>query len=260
VSDDFLGYALYEHHVDDCAHEIIESALSGSHSCEFLACLNPHSYAVARDDKEFRRALGGARWLVADGVGIVLGARLLGLRKLNRTPGPDVFFAVMARMNSRGGGSVFFLGSSEDTLDKIEIRVRETWPNIRVCGAYSPPFKSELSPSDTSSMIAAINKASPDLLWVGMTAPKQEKWLSQNRDRLQVGAAGAIGAAFDFFAGTVKRPPSIIRNLGLEWLFRLIKEPTRLWRRTLFSAPIYFKDIIFVIARQGLKGTGMKGQ
>jgi N-acetylglucosaminyldiphosphoundecaprenol N-acetyl-beta-D-mannosaminyltransferase len=92
-------------------------------------------------------------------------------------------------------------------------------------------------------MIAAVNAVRPDVLWVGMTAPKQEKWLAKHRVDLDVGVAGAVGAAFDFFAGTVKRSPRMFRELGLEWLPRLIQQPLRLWRRIFISVPVFFAEV-----------------
>ncbi|WP_284123835.1 WecB/TagA/CpsF family glycosyltransferase [Parerythrobacter aestuarii] len=214
------------------------AALDGNRSCAMMACLNPHSFVVAEQDEQFRAALKSAEWLLPDGAGIVWAARRLGDKTVSRITGPDTFLAVMERLDAKSG-SVFFLGSSEAVLAKVRDQVALHYPNVTVAGTYSPPFKAEFTQDDNQAMIDAINAAKPDVLWVGMTAPKQEKWLARHSHDLNVGAAGAIGAAFDFFAGTVKRSPPIFRSLGLEWLPRLVQQPRRLWRRIFVSGPIF---------------------
>ena len=136
----------------------------------------------------------------------------------------------MAGLNARGG-KCFFLGSSEVVLGKIRERAARDYPAIEV-ETYSPPFKREFSPEDDRAMIDAVNAADPDLLWIGMTAPKQEKWAYSHWDQLDIHChCGTIGAVFDFYAGTVRRAPLWMQKAGLEWLYRLASEPRRLWRR-----------------------------
>lgn len=223
--------------------QVISKALNTKGSgCVWLACLNPHSYAVARKDKEFRNALLGAEWLVPDGIGIVIASRLLGHRLRARVTGFDVFDCVMRILNE-SHGSAFFLGSTLETLDLISNRLATEFPNVRLAGVYSPPFKTEFSEDDNAEMISAIALSNPDVLWVGLTAPKQEKWISENRHRLPVKFAGAIGAVFDFYAGTVKRSHPLFQKAGFEWLPRLLQQPLRLWRRMFVSAPIFLFDV-----------------
>ena len=141
------------------------------------------------------------------------------------------------------GFSYFFLGSTDETLQKVEQKLSLDYPNISFSGAYSPPYKPEFSEADNQAMIEAINAVKPDVLWVGMTAPKQEKWIFQNRDKLDVKFIGAIGAVFDFYVGNVKRSHPIFLNLGLEWLPRLLQEPKRLWRRNFVSSPLFLAKV-----------------
>lgn len=239
---DFMGYKIFAGDIDACASEMAAEAASGRRDCRTMACLNPHSYVMARDDPDFRAALRGVDWLLPDGAGVVIAARHLDLPIPQRVTGPDTFLAVMARLDA-SGGSVFFLGASEETLVKIRRRMAAEYPGAVLAGTYSPPYKPNFSETDNAEMIAAVNVAQPDVLWVGMTAPKQELWLATHRGELDVGVAGAIGAAFDFFAGTVQRSPAIFRMLGLEWLPRLVQQPRRLWRRMLISAPIFLADV-----------------
>ena len=124
-----------------------------------------------------------------------------------------------------------FLGSSQKVLSLIHKRATTDFPNLDVL-TYSPPFKAEFSDEDSRAMIQAINMAKPDLLWIGMTAPKQEKWVFGHWDKLNIHChCGTIGAVFDFYAGTVRRAPAWWQRHSLEWLFRLLKEPKRMWRR-----------------------------
>lgn len=210
---------------------------------QWLACLNPHSYAAARADHIFSGALHAAKWLIPDGVGVVIASRLLGGSIEKRVTGFDIFAKVMAQLDTIGG-RVFFLGSSEKTLGMIRDKVAQDYPNIQIAGTYSPPFKPEFSSQDSDSMIAAVNAAQADILWVGMTAPKQELWIHENLPRLEVRFAGAIGAVFDFYTGQVKRSHPVFQRLGLEWLPRLVAQPSRLWRRMFISAPIFVADVL----------------
>lgn len=183
--------------------------------------------------------MNAADWLIPDGVGVVLASRTLGGRIRQRVSGPDMFYGVHDLMQKSENYSVFFLGSSEDTLAEICRRMSMDWPNIRVAGTYSPPFKPDFSDDDVERMVASVNAVSPDVLWVGLTAPKQEELVNRILPQLNVRFAGAVGAIFDFYAGKVKRSHPVFRRLGLEWLPRLLHEPRRLWRRMFVSAPIF---------------------
>lgn len=210
----------------------------------WLACLNPHSFVVAQKDQAFSNALQSATYLIPDGIGIVLASMISDRKIRSRVTGADVFFGLHERMNSQGGGKIFFLGSSSHTLRKIEARMSRDFPNLRVVGVYSPPFVSEFSKLDSEKMLQLVNEASPDILWVAMTAPKQEKWIMENLDGIDSCFVGAVGAVFDFYSGEVVRSSHMFMRLGLEWLPRLVREPKRLWRRTFISAPLFIWMII----------------
>lgn len=117
-------------------------------------------------------------------------------------------------------------------------------PKIQLAGTCSPPFKESFSAEDIDAMIASVNAANADILWVGLSAPKQEKWIYENRDRLNVKFIGAVGAVFDFYAGNVRRSPPIFQKMGLEWLPRLLQQPRRLWRRMFVSAPVFVWHVL----------------
>jgi N-acetylglucosaminyldiphosphoundecaprenol N-acetyl-beta-D-mannosaminyltransferase len=218
--------------------------LDGNTYGRYLACANPHSLEVARRDELFHRALRSADLLIPDGVGIVLASRINGGNIRQRVTGSDIFHAVNTALNERKGASVFFLGSTPGTLAKIRDRLARDYPAVRVAGVLSPTFRQAFSESETGEMLEAVNAAKPDALWVGMTAPKQEKWIYQNRSRLQARFIGAIGAVFDFYTGNVKRSHPLFQRMGLEWLPRLLQEPRRLWRRNFVSNPSFLLRVI----------------
>ena len=199
-----------------------------------FSCANPHSLVVARGDPEFRRALEAASTVVADGVGCKWAAALTGIAIGPRITGSDFFVAVMSALD-RPGGRIFFFGSRDEVLGKLVDRVTRNFPHLTVT-TLSPPFR-PWSEEENAAMIGSIREFAPDVLWVGMTAPKQEKWVARNVDQLNVPVIGSIGAVFDYYAGVTQRAPPWVCKLGLEWLYRLPREPRRLWRRTLVSAP-----------------------
>lgn len=194
--------------------------------------INAFSYDNARKDVLFSEALQKGDVLIPDGISIVKACRFLNAKSQpkERIAGWDLFVYEMEKLN-RVGGKVMFLGSSDAVLNLIRQRVAEKYPKIEV-DTYSPPYKPVFSDEENEAMISAINQSNPDLLWIGMTAPKQEKWAYTHLDRLDVHChIGTIGAVFDFFAGTVKRAPERWQRAGLEWLYRLLSEPRRMWRR-----------------------------
>lgn len=201
-----------------------------------FACANPHSLVVAQQDEDFHSALNHVDFVVADGIGASLMARFVGIRIGPRITGTDYFYGVLSELQQRGQGRVFFIGSSQQVLDRIAKRFAVDFPSLTLCGALSPPFGT-WSEMENHRMVEVINEAKPDVLWVGMTAPKQEKWVEINRRQLTAPVIGSIGAVFDFYAGTYSRAPKWVCDIGLEWAYRLILEPRRMWRRNFVSAP-----------------------
>jgi len=207
--------------------------------------LNPHSYASAKKDNFFAEALKKSDIVLPDGSGIVLAARLLNKIKIKKISGADLQDHLLCVLN-KNNGSVFYMGSTPQTLDLLKAKILKNFPNIKV-GTYSPPFKPVFSQEDNDLIIEEINSFSPDVLFIGMTAPKQEKWLHQNKGRLNFKIASCIGAAFDFYAGTVIRASKFWINLHLEWLIRFMHEPKRLFRRNFISTPLFLTDLFLYI-------------
>ena len=206
--------------------------------------INAHSYNTAQKDALFAEALKNGDYLIPDGASIVKACRWIKARSnpKERIAGWDLFEFEMERLN-KTGGTCFFMGSSEKVLALIRRRAADVYPNITV-KTYSPPYKPEFSEADNKAIIDAINASRPDLLWIGMTAPKQEKWVYSHWDELDIRChCGTIGAVFDFFAGTSRRAPLWWQRHSLEWLYRLLKEPRRMWRRYIIGNALFIWNV-----------------
>lgn len=232
----FLHYNISARGIEGDARAALDM-IKAKEKQKVVDTINAHSTCVAQDDKQFREALQKANLLIPDGQSVVLAARLLGHHVPQRVSGYDFFQKVSTIADEEGGISVFFLGSSEEVLEKISTRLSKEYPNIRIAGTLSPPFKPEFTEEDNIALCAKVTEAKPDILWVGLTAPKQEKWIEGNKDRLDVGFSAAIGAVFDFYAGTKKRAPVWAQKWGLEWAHRFCSEPKRVWQRYLINNP-----------------------
>jgi len=217
--------------------------------------INAHSYNTARKDSLFAEALTNGDVLLPDGVSIVMACKWIKAKSLpkERIAGWDLFAFEMEKLEreseelrtkSEESKIVMFMGSSQKVLDLIVKRAAEVYPHLKVV-TYSPPYKPEFTDEDNKAIIDAIHAANPDLLWIGMTAPKQEKWTYSHWKELNIHChVGSIGAVFDFFAGTVKRAPMWWQDHGLEWLYRLLKEPKRMWRRYIIGNALFLWNMV----------------
>ena len=212
--------------------------------------VNAHSFNTAKKDQLFADALTNGDVLIPDGVSIVKACKWIKTKSQpkERIAGWDLFFFEMNKAEKLGVKNeeqgadkpvVMFMGSSQKVLDLIVKRAAVDYPHLKVV-TYSPPYKPEFSDEDNKAIIDAINAANPDLLWIGMTAPKQEKWTYSHWNELNIHChVGTIGAVFDFFAGSVERAPILWQDHGLEWLYRLMKEPKRMWRRYIIGNTLF---------------------
>ena len=225
-------------------HKVFKSSLDNIDfkKNKIINTINPHSYCVSKQDKAFEKALKTSDILLPDGVGIVWAEKFLNKTIIKKIAGYDLFLFLMQQLEKEKG-CVFFLGASNDTLNKIQSKCKKDFPNVMI-GSYSPPYKSVFSDKDSKAMCVAVNTSKPDVLFVGMTAPKQEKWVHKFQDQLQVRNICSIGAVFDFYAGNIERSSDFWINLGLEWLPRLLKEPKRLFYRNFVSTPKFILEVI----------------
>ena len=204
--------------------------------------INPHSYCVSKQDLDFEKALKTSDVLLPDGIGIVWAAKIINGKNIYKIAGFDFFIYTM-RYLDKTKGSCFFLGASEKTLEAITQKVAYEFPNVKF-STFSPPYSSVFTEEESSLMCQKVNAIGPEIVFIGMTAPKQEKWSYQYKDFLDSKIICSIGAVFDFYAGSVKRPSQFWIKMGLEWLPRFFKEPKRLARRNLISTPKFILEVI----------------
>ena len=206
----------------------LENILLDNVYVKTLNTISPNSYGISTKDPLFKAALKNSDYLVLDGVYFALASILLKGKNIRKNQGPDVFYHFMKRMNEQSG-KVFFLGSSEKILEKIKTKVSIEYANILV-DTYSPPYKQDFSEVDNQKMIEAINSFTPDVLFIGMTCPKQEKWAYQHKLQLNTKLICCVGAVFDWYAGNQKEIHPLWWKLRLAWLKRTIDRPEILKR------------------------------
>jgi N-acetylglucosaminyldiphosphoundecaprenol N-acetyl-beta-D-mannosaminyltransferase len=211
--------------------------------CAAIATISPNSYGISTKDPEFRAALAAADYLVLDGVYFGLAGLLLEHRAIKPNQGPEVFSFFIRKLDALGGRA-FFLGSSEETLAKIKGKAAKDYPNVAV-DTFSPPFKLAFDAEDDRLMLERINAFRPDVVFVGMTAPKQEKWVHKNRDKLNAKLAISIGAVFDWYAGNEKQVAPIWWKLKLGWLVRTVHRPEILKRYPAIA--IFFWHLLLAV-------------
>ncbi|HNY26112.1 MAG TPA: WecB/TagA/CpsF family glycosyltransferase [Candidatus Sumerlaeota bacterium] len=199
----------------------------------WLAITNPHSVMTCHRDPAMWDATVEAGMVLPDGVGITLAARILGYPHRGRVTGPTLMLR-LCDWGREKGYRHFFYGGAPGVAEELAARLTERFPGLQVAGTYCPPFR-PLAPEEDEEVVRLINAACPDIVWVGLGAPKQEKWIAKHRDRLMAPVCVGVGAAFDFHSGRVPWAPAWIRRAGLEWGIRLVLEPRRMWRRNVDS-------------------------
>jgi len=214
--------------------------------CKVINTISPNSYGITTKDEEFKNALKTSDFLVLDGVYFALASLILQGKNIKRNQGPDVFYYFMKRLNEEKG-KVYFLGSTENTLLKIKDRAKTEYPHIR-CETYSPPFKPEFTAEENNRMVEAINAFNADVLFVGMTCPKQEKWAIKNRDSINAGLIVCIGNVFDWYAGTQKAIRPIWFKLRVGWLVRIFLRP-EVFKRNIGNQMLFFWHVIQVFLK-----------
>lgn len=203
--------------------------------------INAHSYIVAKKDGDFKRALIKSTILLPDGEGIVFMIRRLLKKKIKKIAGADIHDFLLSHAN-KNNLKCFYLGSSNEVLNILETKISIQYPNITI-KTLSPPFKEKFSEKENSEMHSSINYFSPDILFIGMTAPKQEKWIDDNKEFINFKFATSIGAVFDFIAKTKRRAPNWMIRIKLEWFFRALTS-WRLTKRYLYSNPLFLIEIL----------------
>jgi N-acetylglucosaminyldiphosphoundecaprenol N-acetyl-beta-D-mannosaminyltransferase len=203
--------------------------------------INAHSFMVAKKDYSFKKALIKSDILLPDGEGIVLMAKYLKKRKVKKIAGADIHDYLLG-ISQKEQLRCFYIGSSQNTLNLMEKKLNSLYNHVAF-GFFSPPFKQEFSSDDDKVMIEKINTFKPNILFVGMTAPKQEKWVFDNKDKINANVICSIGAVFDFIAETKKRAPQWVIDIKMEWFYRSLTA-WRLTKRYLYSTPLFLFEIL----------------
>lgn len=215
----------------------------------YVCFTNVHGVVTGREDPAFRDITNGSFMSVADGKPVFWVGRSRSRGAMGHVPGPDFFDRALQRFASRRH---FLYGSSPEVLARLETALRARIPDLQICGSISPPFRT-LTEDERQAHLREIRESGAEFVWVSLGAPKQERWMAQNWTDLRPALLYGVGAAFDFHAGTVRRAPPVMRALGLEWLYRLLQEPRRLWRRYLRTNLLFSAYLTGELLRGGAK-------
>lgn len=215
----------------------------------FVCFRDVHGVMLARHDPLLQSAHNRAGMIAPDGMPLVWLSRLSGYPDTGRVCGPD-FMPALCERSETAGYRHFFYGGAPGVPERLAENLRTRFPQLRVAGIYSPPYR-PLTDDEDAEVIRMIDESGADIVWVGLSTPKQEKWMMEHVGRMQAPVLLGVGAAFDFHAGMVRRAPRWMQRTGLEWLFRLLSEPGRLWRRYLLLAPAFL--ILVLVQKFGLK-------
>ena len=213
----------------------------------YVCAVAVHALTVGYDDPEMAAALRGATLVLPDGMPVVWAANMLGEKLEDRVYGPELMLRYNDRCVERGHRVWLYGGRDQGSLVQLALNLRRRHPGIDIVGGYSPPFR-PMTTEEEDALVDQINEARPDVLWVGIGVPKQEKWMARMRARLDVPVMCAVGAAFDFHAGRISQAPSWMQQRGLEWIYRIAQEPRRLLPRYLYFNPRF----VVAFARQYL--------
>lgn len=213
--------------------QIMEDWIIQKRSGNYIVVSNFYDVMMSKNNSEVKKAVNNSSLSVPDGISLLLIARIYNHQLRKRVYGPDLMLEFLKIANCKGYSN-FFYGSTKEALDLLIKNLKIKFPNLNIIRAYSPPFR-KLTPDEDREIVDMINKTSPDVLWVSLGCPKQQLWMYAHKDKLNVPVMVGVGAAFDFLSGTKPQAPKWIRDNGFEWLFRLVTEPKRLWRRYLIN-------------------------
>jgi len=209
---------------------------SQGHESRYVCLCNVHAAVTATRDEKFRNAVADADLVLPDGAPIAWMLRQLGAITQPKISGPDLMWEYLAAEELKKG-RIYLYGGCEQSLHLLCDRIQKSFPLVQIVGAYSPPFR-ELTTQEDEDAVKALNQTAPDVVFVGLGCPKQELWMAAHRGRVQAVMIG-VGAAFDYHAQTLRRAPLWMQNCGFEWLYRLVVEPRRLWKRYLVTNSVF---------------------
>lgn len=229
-----LGVRVHMVQIPDVV-EVMEGWIEERQGCHYIAATGMHGVMEAHKHLDFKAILNSAALFIPDGISLVWIARWRGFQLKKRVCGSDLMVE-FCRLNSPKGYRHFFYGDTDNTLQHLSAKLREQIPSLDVVGTYSPPFR-PLTVEEDADVVRMINEAEPDVLWIGLGCPKQERWMFEHREKLNVPVIVGVGAAFKFLSGRTKRAPVWVGDHGLEWVWRFLHDPRRVWRRVLIDGP-----------------------
>jgi N-acetylglucosaminyldiphosphoundecaprenol N-acetyl-beta-D-mannosaminyltransferase len=242
---DVLGVGIAATHIPGVIAQM-ESCIAERCGCHFIAVTTMHGVVEAHHDAAFKRILNAADLVVPDGMSLVWVARSRGFPLRRRVYGPELM-ATFCAHDARGRYRHFFYGGTPGIATRLSKSLRQRFPELKVAGTCSPPFR-PLTYDEDEQHVRQINESQADVVWVSLSEIKQDTWMFEHRDRLRVPVLVGVGAAFDFHSGAKRQAPEWMRENGFEWLFRLLQEPRRLWRRYLICGP----EFVFRVAMEQL--------
>ncbi|MCX5706407.1 MAG: WecB/TagA/CpsF family glycosyltransferase [Candidatus Omnitrophica bacterium] len=215
-------------------------------------CVCPVSTIMeCKKNEKVLTSVNCADLVTPDGMAVVWLGRIHGHKNIRRVYGPELMEKVCA-ISAKSGYRNYIYGSTQDVLGKLKERLAKRYPGLIINGMFSPPFR-QLTEEEDDKIVEEINNNAPDIVWVGLGSPKQDLWIYEHRDRINAPVMIGVGAAFDFLAGTKPQAPRWIRGNGFEWLFRLVTEPKRLWRRYLINYPLFVYYVLVELASKPMK-------
>lgn len=197
---------------------------------DYICVSNVHTTVMSYEDESYKDIQNSGFMALPDGKPLSVISKKRGYKESERVTGPDLMEEIF-KISEEKGYSHYFYGSTQETLNKLKVKLYEKYPNIKIGGMYSPPFR-KLTEQEDMVIVENINKVKPDFVWVGLGAPKQEVWMSENKSKVN-GLMIGVGAGFDYHSGNINRAPVLMQKLSLEWLYRLFQDPKRLARRYL---------------------------
>jgi len=236
---DVLGVGVSAINMDMALAEVTRWVEHGAH--HYVCVTGVHGVMESQRDAELMRIHNESGLTTPDGMPMVWAGKKAGAEWMSRVYGPDLMLAVLGLAAERGWSS-FLYGGNEGVADTLAEKLTARIPGLRIAGTYCPPFR-PLTPEEDADVVDRINKSGAQLVWVGLSTPKQERWMAAHVGRLDAAALFGVGAAFDFHAGLVPQAPAWMQRNGLEWFYRLCKEPRRLWRRSFSNNPAFVARI-----------------
>jgi N-acetylglucosaminyldiphosphoundecaprenol N-acetyl-beta-D-mannosaminyltransferase len=245
---DVLSIPFHSLHMGEVL-DVLESFIAQRTPPRQICMANALTVALAWRDPELTAVLRQSDLVLADGMSIVWGARWIGVHLPERIAGPDLMVDLCQRAAERGY-RIYLCGSSPENVQNLQARLLERWPRLQIVGVHSPPMRACLGEEDSRIILDELGRTRPDILFLGMSMPKQEKWIARHRAQLSVPVSIGVGAAFDFLSGQIPRAPLRLQKIGLEWLYRLYCEPRRLWKRYLLGNAIFLLLLLKEMAKR----------